>query len=288
MAANVAVFALGVGLARSPKGVILLPTSVLYALGMCDALAVWGEHRFETLVTSCFVHASLLHLLFNLYALWQLGPPIERAVGTLRTSCVYLVSGAAGTAASAAVGWLGQAPRTSEGASGAICGLLGAALVFGLRTTGLQSPLARSMARWLGLLLAVQVGAFALGVETRFDNAAHLGAALVGAVFGATWSMRAKATSPASAGGGTEAGRTTAWSALVVVLLFAWCAYRGWVDPFSTLGATDRCDLASLLIRSGRCTEGRAALDAARRLLPNQPTVLALEMEWARACASRG
>jgi rhomboid protease GluP len=280
MAANVALFAFGVVLARSVTAVALLPTSVLYSLGMCDALAVFGERRFETLVTSCFVHASLLHMLFNLYALWQLGPPIERAVGTKRMARVYLVSGTLGAATSALVGWLGQTPRTSEGASGAVCGLIGAALVLGLRTTGLRSPLAWSMARWLGVLVALQVGALALRVEARFDNAAHLGAAVVGATFGGTWPRAAPSASPASA----PRRRDVAWSALAVGLCFLVCAYRERTDPFATLGATDRYDLASLLIRSGQCKEGRAALDATARLLPHQPSVIGLETEWRRAC----
>jgi rhomboid protease GluP len=281
MTANVALFALGVVLARSVRAVALLPKSVLYTLGMCDALAVFGERRFETLVTSCFVHASLLHLLFNLYALWQLGPPIERAVGTRRMASVYLASGTLGAITSALVGWLGQTPRTSEGASGALCGLIGAALVLGLRTTGLRSSLAWSMARWLGLLVAVQVGALALRVETRFDNAAHFGAALAGATLGGIWPT----TAPAASAGSSSRRSTVAWSAAAVGLCFLVCAYRERTDPFATLGVTDRYDLASLLIRSGQCKEGRAALDATARLLPNQPTVIGLETEWHRACA---
>jgi rhomboid protease GluP len=69
LVANVAVFAAGMALARSPRALLGLPDHVLYALGLSDALAVFRELRVETLVTSCFVHASLLHLVWNLYVL---------------------------------------------------------------------------------------------------------------------------------------------------------------------------------------------------------------------------
>jgi rhomboid protease GluP len=285
LVANVAVFAAGMALARSPRALLGLSDHVLYALGLSDALAVFRELRVETLVTSCFVHASLLHLVWNLYVLVQIGPPVERALGGRRMAVLYLVGGASGSLASATVGWLGQTERTSEGFSGALCGVIGAALVFGLRTGGRGSLLARSMIRWLGLLVAIQVAAFALGVQNHFDDAAHFGALVVGAAFGAVWGGEV----PAAMSAGTPSAKArAAWrGALAVVTCFVVLTYRERRDPFATLGATERCDLASLLIRTGQCEEGRSALDAATRLLPDQPTVMALESEWQRSCEAR-
>ena len=48
---------------------------------------------FETLVTSCFLHGSILHLGFNLLVLWQVGPFLERAVGRARFLPLYLGAG---------------------------------------------------------------------------------------------------------------------------------------------------------------------------------------------------
>jgi rhomboid protease GluP len=280
LVANLAVFALGVWLATSPRALLGMPSHVLYTLGMSDALAVFRELRVETLVTSCFVHASLMHLFLNLYALVQIGPPVERALGSARMAVLYLVGGAFGSLASAAVGWLSQTERTSEGLSGALCGVIGCALVFGFRTAGKTSVLARSMARWAGLLVAIQVATFALGVQDHFDDAAHVGALAVGLGLGAVWGSKA----PVVEGRGPWSARAVALGVVTCFLVFT---YRERRDPYSTLGASERCDIASILIRSGQCEEGRSALDAATRLLPDQPTVMALESEWQRSCQGR-
>jgi len=77
------------------------------------------------LITSTFLHASLLHIAFNMYFLWFVGSPVEMALGRGRFLLVYIVSGLAGSA-----GALVYTPTSpTVGASGAIFGILGAALV---------------------------------------------------------------------------------------------------------------------------------------------------------------
>jgi membrane associated rhomboid family serine protease len=77
------------------------------------------------LITSTFLHASLIHIAFNMYFLWFVGAPVEMALGRGRFLLVYIVSGLAGSA-----GALVYTPTSpTVGASGAIFGILGAALV---------------------------------------------------------------------------------------------------------------------------------------------------------------
>ncbi len=77
------------------------------------------------LITSAFLHGSLIHIAFNMYFLWFVGSPVEQALGRGRFLLVYLVSGLAGSA-----GALVFTPRSpTVGASGAIFGILGAALI---------------------------------------------------------------------------------------------------------------------------------------------------------------
>jgi membrane associated rhomboid family serine protease len=77
------------------------------------------------LITAAFLHASLLHIGFNMYFLWFAGAPVEAALGRARFVLVYLVSGLAGSAGALVVD-----PTTpTVGASGAIFGILGAGLV---------------------------------------------------------------------------------------------------------------------------------------------------------------
>jgi membrane associated rhomboid family serine protease len=84
------------------------------------------------LITSAFLHANLLHIAFNMLALWWFGGPVEQYLGRARFIGLYLVAGLAGSA-----GALLQAPTTPTlGASGAIFGILGAMLILEWQATG--------------------------------------------------------------------------------------------------------------------------------------------------------
>jgi membrane associated rhomboid family serine protease len=84
------------------------------------------------LITSAFLHASVIHIAFNMLALWWLGAPVEMVLGRARFIGLYLVSGLAGAA-----GALVADPRAvTVGASGAIFGLLGAGLILEWQATG--------------------------------------------------------------------------------------------------------------------------------------------------------
>ena len=75
------------------------------------------------LVTSMFTHVELLHIGFNMLALYFLGPMLERVLGRARFLAVYLRLGLVG---SAAVMWFSDPNSQTLGASGAIFGLMGA------------------------------------------------------------------------------------------------------------------------------------------------------------------
>jgi membrane associated rhomboid family serine protease len=84
------------------------------------------------LITSAFLHANLLHIAFNMLALWWFGGPVEEYLGRVRFIGLYFVAGLAGSA-----GALLQAPTTPTlGASGAIFGILGAMLILEWQATG--------------------------------------------------------------------------------------------------------------------------------------------------------
>jgi membrane associated rhomboid family serine protease len=78
------------------------------------------------LLTSAFLHVNVIHLGVNMLVLWMIGGPVEEALGRGRYLALYFVSALAGSA-----GALLLSPRAfTVGASGAIFGILGAALVF--------------------------------------------------------------------------------------------------------------------------------------------------------------
>jgi membrane associated rhomboid family serine protease len=83
-------------------------------------------------MTAAFLHASVLHIAFNMLALWWLGRPVEEYLGPVRYIALYLVSGLAGSA-----GALLLSPTAvTVGASGAIFGIMGALLILEWQATG--------------------------------------------------------------------------------------------------------------------------------------------------------
>jgi len=82
------------------------------------------------LLTSAFMHYGLTHLLFNMYALFIVGPPLEVWLGRLRFGALYALSALGGSVLVYLVSPLNAA---TAGASGAVFGLFGASFVVGKR-----------------------------------------------------------------------------------------------------------------------------------------------------------
>src|SRR5262245_25624446 len=99
------------------------------------------------LLTSAFVHIGFLHLLVNMYALFILGPTMESVLGPVRFAGLYLTSALAGGAAVA----VARTPALVAGASGALCGLLAANIVWLFFKRGHLPP--DLAARWMRNLM---------------------------------------------------------------------------------------------------------------------------------------
>jgi membrane associated rhomboid family serine protease len=84
------------------------------------------------LITSAFLHGGVIHIAFNMLALWWLGAPVEMVLGRVRFLGLYLVSGLAGAAGAL----IDNPTAVTVGASGAIFGLLGAGLILEWQATG--------------------------------------------------------------------------------------------------------------------------------------------------------
>ena len=80
---------------------------------------------WERLLTAAFLHYGPIHLGMNMLALWWIGRPLEDALGPLRYLLLYLVGGLAGSAGAL----IANPTAVTVGASGAIFGILGAAIV---------------------------------------------------------------------------------------------------------------------------------------------------------------
>jgi membrane associated rhomboid family serine protease len=134
--------------------------------------------EYWRLLTVTLLHGSLLHLAFNMYALYLAGPIVERWYGSTRFLLIYLACAAAGSVGSFVFG--GDAP--SVGASGAIFGLFGVLLA----ASRLHHPVdrqSRMLVSQLGMLILINI---AFGFAVRgIDNAAHLAGLAAGLWLGA-------------------------------------------------------------------------------------------------------
>ena len=109
-----------------------LPGGKLFSDWALQGFAV-SDGDWWRLVTAMFLHGSMIHLLFNMLALYWLGTIVEQALGTPRFLLVYFVSGLAGSAGAL---WFSSAFAVTVGASGAIFGLIGALLILEYLATG--------------------------------------------------------------------------------------------------------------------------------------------------------
>jgi len=100
---------------------------VLHRLGALEPHAVLVQGEYWRLFTALFLHAGLLHLLFNLFALYILGPPLERSIGPVRFTMCYLISGFASSCGVVLLTVI-RVVQVGQlvGASGCIMGIVGA------------------------------------------------------------------------------------------------------------------------------------------------------------------
>jgi membrane associated rhomboid family serine protease len=154
---------------------------VLHQLGALEPYAVVVQGQYWRLFTALFLHAGFLHLLFNLFALYVLGPPLERSIGALRFAICYLISGlisSAGVVVLTVIGIVQVAQLV--GASGCIMGIVGAWAGFLLRHR--HTPHAKQRLGNVLMIVAIQT-AFDLSTP-QVSMAAHLCGLFSGAVLG--------------------------------------------------------------------------------------------------------
>ena len=154
---------------------------ILYRAGALDPYAVVAQGEYWRLFTALFLHGGFTHLLFNVFALYVLGPPLERAIGTVRFAVCYLISGLASSAGVVALMVLGFV-QVAElvGASGCIMGIVGASAGFLLRHRHVPQAKQR-----LGNVAMIIVSQIAFDLSTpQVSMAAHLCGLIAGFFLG--------------------------------------------------------------------------------------------------------
>jgi membrane associated rhomboid family serine protease len=151
------------------------------ATGEFWLVGVFVAHgEYYRLLTAAFLHASLLHIAFNMIALYAVGPQLEAALGRWRFLALYVLSALGGSVTS----YLISSPiQAGLGASGAVFGLFGATLVVLKRM--------RMGAGGIAILIAVNlaIGFVVPGIDWR----AHMGGLFTGMILAAAFAYAPRA-----------------------------------------------------------------------------------------------
>lgn len=146
----------------------------LVFLGATGTIPIDRLHRWWTLVSANYLHGGIFHILFNMFAFRQLGALVFQEYGADRMVILYTLGGVIGFLVSYLAG-----VTLTIGASGAVCGLIGATLYYGKSRGGAYGQaIYRQIGGWA-------VGIFLFGIlMPGINNWAHGGGILAGVVLG--------------------------------------------------------------------------------------------------------
>ena len=148
--------------------------AVLVDFGSLYPDYVW-QGQWWRLLTAVFLHGGLLHIGFNMYVLYSIGPAIEKIYGIPRFLMIYLACGL--TSSLMSLVWSGS---NSVGASGAIFGLAGAFLAIALRRRSYWDAFGSQMLFFVGINIAIGFS----GTFGNVDNFGHMGGLIGGFILG--------------------------------------------------------------------------------------------------------
>ena len=174
-------------------------------------LAMWpravAAGEWWRMVTVVLVHGGLIHVGFNMLLTYQLGPVIERQLGSVSFAGLFLATAAAGSALMYVVAVPRALDQFGVGASGAVFGLVGAWLAPAVRRRG--TSWGRNILSQLGFLLLINAAVPFIVPNVAWE--AHLGGLVAGFGIGWVWTMPAVSRS--------ETARAAVAAAVLVISL---------------------------------------------------------------------
>lgn len=147
----------------------------------CNWQLVLLGHEWYRVIGAMFIHLGILHILCNMYTLYQLGSVMERELGSKWFLIAYLGTGIIANLSSVFGNFFLHKTVIAGGASGAICGILGVYIYY----------IRRRHVKW-EYILRMMFPMIVITLVTNVDNFAHLGGLLAGYLFGLWFYMPKK------------------------------------------------------------------------------------------------
>jgi rhomboid protease GluP len=166
------------GLSTNPFTFLSPSSRALMLLGSTGTIPIDQMHRWWTLISANYLHGGILHILFNMIALSQIGPLVLREYGVGRFISIYTLGGVIGFLLSYLVGI-----RFTLGASAAVCSLIGASLYYGKSRGGTYGQAVyKQVSGWvLGLFL---FGFLVPGINNWGHGGGIVGGIIIGYLLG--------------------------------------------------------------------------------------------------------
>ena len=164
--------------------------------------------KFYVLITSMFIHGNLIHLLFNMYALYIIGPQVESFYGKIKYLAIYFGSGILG----ALLSDIFLQNSISVGASGAIFGLLSSIVYFGYHYRAYLDTVIRSQIMPL-IIFNIFLGI----VIPKIDTFCHIGGLIGGVLVSMACGIKYKSSKSERINGFIL---TTIYTIFLLILLF--------------------------------------------------------------------
>ena len=171
---SLVLFPRGSGLALNPMSFLSPSHKSLLVLGSTGTVAISELHRWWSLISANYLHGGLMHILFNMIALKQIGPLVIKEYGVYRMLAIYTLGGVFGFILSFLAG-----VQFTIGASAAVCSLIGAILYYGKSRGGIYGQnLYSQIGGW-----AVTIFVFGF-IVPGINNWGHGGGMAAGALLG--------------------------------------------------------------------------------------------------------
>lgn len=150
---------------------------IVYNMGSLSIVDIIERQEYYRIISCTFLHAGVEHILGNMVFLAVLGDMLEKEIGHISFGMIYLLSGVGGSLFSMGYELLTGQFYHTVGASGAVCGILGALLILVIVHHGNFATI--SLPR---MLLAIAYLIYSGLQSSVVNNAAHIGGLFVGIV----------------------------------------------------------------------------------------------------------